>query len=98
MKINARQTVVALPKQTSMKPAAVAVARPAKDTFTQWVDRANAAKDKPNDGKLVGAGGATFAAGTSLSQIPGVQPDSGKVNGTVVFVNGMLTPLTQQLS
>src|SRR6476660_9251807 len=33
--------------------------------------------DKPdlvNDGKLVGAGGQTFAPGTPLSQIPGVTP------------------------
>lgn len=88
---------------TSPKQASVARAfgkLPAKlggDTFAKWVDRANAAKDKPNDGKLVGAGAATFPRGTPLSQIPGVQPDGKAGTGTILYVNGMLTPLSQQL-
>jgi hypothetical protein len=104
MKINAPKKNALSQSLSSSTPATRAAAfgklasRPKGDTFTQWVDRANAAKDKSNDGKLVGANGATFAAGTALSQIPGVTPDSGKSKGTVVFVNGMLTPLSQQVS
>jgi hypothetical protein len=69
----------------------------ASDTFQVWVDRANKAKDKPFDGKLVGAGAQTFAPGTPLAQIPGVQPEGKPGHGTIVYINGMLTPLTQQL-
>jgi hypothetical protein len=69
----------------------------APDTFQVWADRAAKSNDKPFDGKLVGAGAQTFAPGTPLSQIPGVQPEGKAAKGTVVYVNGMLTPLTQQL-
>ena len=82
----------------------VAVSQPARifapkapDTFQVWADRAAKSNDKPFDGKLVGAGAQTFAPGTPLSQIPGVQPDGKAAKGTIVYVNGMLTPLTQQL-
>jgi hypothetical protein len=106
MKIKPSTTPVAKPSPTLNAPKSPAFGRlpsalPAigGDTFGQWVNRANVAKDTPFDGKLVGAGAQTFAPGTPLSQIPGVQPSNGKpANGSILYVNGMLTPLTQQLT
>lgn len=101
MKITAQKTVApSLPKPTPPAAPRAFGKLPAKiagDTFTKWVERANSAKDQGFDGRLVGAGAQTFAPGTPLSQLPGVQPDGKSGQGTIVFVNGMLTPLSQQL-
>ncbi|MDY7233268.1 hypothetical protein [Hyalangium rubrum] len=46
--------------------------------------------DLVHDGKLVGAGGQTFAPGTPLSQIPGVTPkDNPNPSETILYVNGI---------
>jgi hypothetical protein len=46
--------------------------------------------DKVHDGKLVGAGGQTFAPGTPLSQIPGVTPrNNPNPSETILYVNGV---------
>ncbi len=46
--------------------------------------------DLANDGKLVGAGGQTFAPGTPLSQIPGVTPKNNpNPSETILYVNGI---------
>ena len=46
--------------------------------------------DKQYDGKLVGAGGQTFAPGTPLSQIPGVTPKNNpNPSETILYVNGI---------
>jgi hypothetical protein len=46
--------------------------------------------DKVHDGKLVGAGGQTFAPGTPLSQIPGITPKNNpNPSETVLYVNGV---------
>jgi hypothetical protein len=46
--------------------------------------------DLQYDGKLVGAGGQTFAPGTPLSQIPGVTPKNNpNPSETIVYVNGI---------
>jgi hypothetical protein len=100
MKVTARSSrpaVIAQPSAVATRRAPQKPLAP-QDTFVKWVERANAAKDKPFDGKLVGAGAATFPKGTPLAQIPGVQPDGRPSNGSIVYVNGMLTPLSQQLA
>lgn len=53
--------------------------------------------DKQYDGKMVGAGGKTYEAGTPLSQISGVKPSNGKPpTEKVIYVNGINTPLAGQ--
>ncbi|MCY1041802.1 hypothetical protein OV208_10810 [Corallococcus sp. bb12-1] len=54
-------------------------------------------KDKVFDGKLVGAGGQTFDASTPLSQVPAYTPKDGvKTEGTLIYVNGMMTDMAGQ--
>ncbi|WNG23296.1 hypothetical protein F0U62_04070 [Cystobacter fuscus] len=56
-------------------------------------------KEKDLDGMLVGAGGQVFAPGTPLSQIPGVTPrNNPNPDKTIIYVNGILTPLANQSS
>jgi hypothetical protein len=46
--------------------------------------------DTAFDGKLVGAGGQTFAPGTPLSQLPGVTPKNNpNPSETIIYVNGI---------
>lgn len=54
--------------------------------------------DDSYDGKLVGAGGQTFAPGTSLNDIPAVTPrNNPNPSETILYVNGIMTPLDGQL-
>jgi hypothetical protein len=97
MKITSKlQSVPAVAKSLTVSQPLKKAAK-APDTFQVWAERAAKSNDKPFDGKLVGAGAKTFEPGTPLSQIPGVQPEGKPATGTIVYVNGMLTPLTQQL-
>jgi hypothetical protein len=58
----------------------------------------NAKPDRMNDGKFVGTQGQTFPPGTPLSQIPGVTPkDNPNPSETILYVNGIMTPLDGQL-
>jgi len=53
--------------------------------------------DRVHDGKFVGAGGQTFPPGTPLSRIPAITPSNNpKATNTVLFVNGIQTPLAKQ--
>lgn len=45
--------------------------------------------DKKYDGRLVGAGGKTFRAGSPLHKIPAVAPRRGGGTGRAIFVNGL---------
>ncbi|EAU69674.1 hypothetical protein STIAU_2994 [Stigmatella aurantiaca DW4/3-1] len=50
------------------------------------------------DGQLVGTQGQTFAPGTPLSQVPGVTPrDNPNPKETILYVNGIMTPVEGQL-
>jgi len=58
----------------------------------------DAKPDRLHDGKLVGTQGQTFPPGTPLSQIPGVTPKgNANPNETILYVNGIMTPLDGQL-
>jgi hypothetical protein len=58
----------------------------------------NAKPDRMHDGKFVGTQGQTFPPSTPLNQIPGVTP-KGNPNPaeTILYVNGIMTPLDGQL-
>jgi hypothetical protein len=54
--------------------------------------------DRMFDGQLVGTQGQTFPPGTPLSQIPGVTPKGNpNPSETILYVNGIMTPLDGQL-
>jgi hypothetical protein len=54
-------------------------------------------EDTKFDGQLVGAGGKTFAPGTPLSQIPGVNPKNNpNPSETILFINGIGNTKDQQ--
>lgn len=54
--------------------------------------------DRMNDGQFVGTQGQTFPPGTALSQIPGVTPKGNpNPNETILYVNGIMTPLDNQV-
>jgi hypothetical protein len=56
-------------------------------------------QEKDFDGMLVGAGGQVFPPGTPLSQIPGATPrNNPNPDKTIIYVNGILTPLANQSS
>jgi hypothetical protein len=54
--------------------------------------------DRMSDGKLVGAKGQSFPPGTPLHDIPAVTPlDNPNPTKTLLYVNGIMTPLEGQL-
>ncbi|MDC0711827.1 hypothetical protein POL68_25380 [Stigmatella sp. ncwal1] len=54
--------------------------------------------DRMFDGQLVGTQGQTFAPGTPLGQVPGVTPrDNPNPKETILYVNGIMTPVEGQL-
>ncbi|MET0404259.1 MAG: hypothetical protein ABW123_17745 [Cystobacter sp.] len=102
-----KTSTVETPPNT-LKPAGVeGGTAPAKksDAFVssanhlQALGGASKPRDKDFDGMLVGAGGQTFPPGTPLSQIPGVTPRGNpNPDKTIIYVNGILTPLASQFS
>jgi hypothetical protein len=84
-------------------PVANTVARPVAQDGFESAPKANAVSvrglfgfgskpDKVHDGKLVGAGGQTFAPGTPLKDIPGVTPKNNpNPKSTILYVNGINT-------
>jgi hypothetical protein len=54
--------------------------------------------DTAYDGHFVGADGRTFGPGTPMSQVPAVKPSKGEPKGTVLYVNGIMTPKDNQLA
>ncbi|AKJ08340.1 hypothetical protein ATI61_1291 [Archangium gephyra] len=58
----------------------------------------DAKPDRLSDGKFVGTQGQTFPPGTALGQIPGVTPKNNpNPSETILYVNGIMTPLDGQL-
>jgi hypothetical protein len=58
----------------------------------------DAKPDRMFDGKLVGTQGQTFPPSTPLSQVPGVTPKNNpNPSETILYVNGIMTPLDGQL-
>ncbi|MDY7227205.1 hypothetical protein [Hyalangium rubrum] len=58
----------------------------------------SAKPDRMHDGQLVGTQGQTFAPGTPLGMIPGVTPKNNpNPSETILYVNGIMTPLEGQL-
>jgi len=58
----------------------------------------DAKPDRMHDGKFVGTQGQTFPPSTPLSQIPGVTPKNNpNPSETILYVNGIMTPLDGQL-
>jgi hypothetical protein len=58
----------------------------------------NAKPDRMNDGQFVGTQGQTFPPGTSLNQMPGVTPKGNpNPSETILYVNGIMTPLDNQV-
>ncbi|WP_224248421.1 hypothetical protein [Hyalangium gracile] len=58
----------------------------------------SAKPDRMFDGQFVGAQGQTFPPGTSLNQMPGVTPKNNpNPSETILYVNGIMTPLEGQL-
>jgi hypothetical protein len=58
----------------------------------------NSKPDRLFDGQFVGTQGQTFPPGTSLGQIPGVTPKGNpNPSETILYVNGIMTPLEGQL-
>ncbi|WP_224372053.1 hypothetical protein [Hyalangium versicolor] len=58
----------------------------------------NAKPDRMNDGQFVGTQGQTFPPGTSLGQIPGITPKGNpNPSETILYVNGIMTPLDNQV-
>ncbi len=58
----------------------------------------DAKPDRMFDGHLVGTQGQTFPPGTPLSMIPGVTPkDNPNPSETILYVNGIMTPVEGQL-
>ncbi|MBN1209523.1 MAG: hypothetical protein JXB05_32025 [Myxococcaceae bacterium] len=58
----------------------------------------DARPDRLHDGKFVGTQGQTFPPSTPLSQIPGVTPKGNpNPSETLLYVNGIMTPLEGQL-
>ncbi|GEL73464.1 hypothetical protein [Myxococcus virescens] len=59
----------------------------------------DAKPDRMSDGKFVGAKGQTFPPGTPLKDVPGVTPlDNPNPSKTILYVNGIMTPTSGQLS
>lgn len=59
----------------------------------------SAKPDRMYDGQMVGTQGQTFPPGTPLSMIPGVTPkNNANPSETILYVNGIMTPLEGQLS
>lgn len=52
--------------------------------------------DTAYDGAFIGADGRAYPAGTPISQIPPVRPQSGEPNGTYIYVNGISNDKGQQ--
>jgi hypothetical protein len=58
----------------------------------------SARPDRLSDGKFIGAKGQEFPPGTPLKDIPGVTPrDNPSPSKTVLYVNGIMTPVDGQL-
>jgi hypothetical protein len=58
----------------------------------------NAKPDRMYDGQFVGTQGQTFPPGTDMSRIPGVTPKGNpNPSETILYVNGIMTPLEGQL-
>jgi hypothetical protein len=58
----------------------------------------NSKPDRLFDGQFVGTQGQTFPPGTALGQIPGVTPKGNpNPSETILYVNGIMTPLEGQL-
>jgi hypothetical protein len=58
----------------------------------------HAQPDRLSDGKFIGAKGKAFPPGTPLKDIPGVTPrDNANPGKTILYVNGIMTPVAGQL-
>lgn len=69
----------------------------ALNPFSLRFGNSEPAPDSRFDGRLVGAGGQTFAPGTALSDIPAVTPAGGTTNNeTLIYVNGIRNDVGRQ--